>query len=93
MSPFLKIGVTIVCLRFDGKMEVVIELLKPERRKSENISALSLTLFVGMSVSWLVFVESKLKLSFKICFLSTCEKEKREHYFLLHTSPILSMLG
>ena len=72
-------------------MGVVIESLKPERRKSENISALSLILFVGMSVSWLVFVESKFKIYFKICFLPTCEKEKREHCFLLHTSPILSM--
>ena len=74
-------------------MKVVIELLKPERRKSEKISALSLIIFVGMSVSWLTFVESKLKISFKISSLSTCEKEKREHYFVLHTSPISSILG
>ena len=74
-------------------MGVVIESLKPERRKSENISTLSLILFVGMSVSCLVFVESKFKISFKICFLSTCRKEKRERCFLLHTSPNLSMLG
>ena len=74
-------------------MKVVIELLKPERRKSEKISALSLIIFVGMSVSWLTFVESKLKISFKISSLSTCEKEKREHCFLLHTSPILVCLG
>ena len=77
----------------DGKMEVMIELLNPDRRKSEKISALFLIIFVGMSVSWLAFVESKLKISFKISSLSTCEKEKREHCFLLHTSPILSMLG
>ena len=86
-------GVTIACLRPGGKIEVVIELLKPERRKSEKISVLSLIIFVGMHVSWLAFVESKLKISFKISSLSTCEKEKREHCFLLHTSPILSMLG
>ena len=41
----------IACLRLNGKMEVKIELLKPERRKSEKISALSSTVFVGMSVS------------------------------------------
>ena len=51
MSPFLKTGVKIACLMFDGKMEVLIELLKPERRKSEKTSALSLIIFVGMSVS------------------------------------------
>ena len=73
-------------------MEVAIELLKPDRRKSEKISALSLTTFVGMLVSWLTFVESKLKISFKIWSLSICEKEK-EHCFLLHTSPILNILG
>ena len=64
LSPFLKTGVIIACLRLDGKMEVVIELLKPERKKSEKISALSLILFVGMSVARLTFVESKLKISF-----------------------------
>ena len=32
-------------------MEVVIELLKPERRKSGKISALPLIIFVGMSLS------------------------------------------
>ena len=42
-------------------MEVLIELLKPERKKSEKTSALSLIIFVGMSVSWLTFVESKFK--------------------------------
>ena len=93
LSPFLKTGVIIACLRLDGKMEVAIELLKPERRKSDKISALSLTVFVEMCVSWLTFMESKLKISIKISSLSTCEKEKREYYFLLHTSPILSMLG
>ena len=41
----------IACLRLDGKMEAVTELLKPERRKSEKISALSLIIFVGMPVS------------------------------------------
>ena len=70
-------------------MEAVIELLKPERRKSEKISALSLIIFVGISVSSLTFVESELKIS----SLSTCEKKKRKHCFLLHGSPILSMLG
>ena len=68
MSPFLKTGVMIACLRLNGKMEVVIELLKPERRKSEKISALSSIVFVGMSVSWLTFVKSKLK--FLLKFLS-----------------------
>ena len=93
MSLFLKTAVKIACLRLDGKMDVVIELLKPERRKSEKISVLSLIIFVGMHVSWLAFVESKLKISFKISSLSTCEKEKREHCFLLHTSPIWVCLG
>ena len=74
-------------------MEVVIELLKSERRKSEKISALFLIVFAGMSASWLTFVKSKLKISFKISSLSTCEEEIREHCFLLHTSSILSMLG
>ena len=90
MSPFLKTGIVIACLSLNGKMEVVIELSKPERRKSEKTSALSLIILVGMSVSWLTFVESKLKIHFKISSLSTYENEKREHCFLLHTSPILS---
>ena len=46
-----KTGVIIACLRLDGKMKVVIELLKPGRRKSEKISALPLIIFVRMSVS------------------------------------------
>ena len=74
-------------------MEVVIELLKRERRKSEKISALSLIIFLGISVSWLTFADCKIKISFKISSLSTFEKEEREHCFLLHNSPILSMLG
>ena len=73
-------------------MEVMIELLKPKRKKSEKLSALTLRIFVGMYVSWLTFDESKLKIYFKMSSLSTCEKEKREYCFLLHTSPILSML-
>ena len=40
----------------------------------QSNSALSLIIFAGMSVSWLAFAESKLK----ICSLSTCEKEKKE---------------
>ena len=51
LSSFLKTGVIIACLSLDGKMEVVIELLKPERRKSEKISELSLIIFVEMPVS------------------------------------------
>ena len=62
-------------------MKVVIELLKPERRKSEKISALSLITFVGMSISWLTFAESKVKISFKISALSKCEKEKKMTLF------------
>ena len=73
-------------------MDVVIELLKLESRKSEKILALFLIIFARMSVSWLVFIESKLKISCKIFSLSPCKKEKREYCFLLHTSPILSML-
>ena len=61
MSHFLKTGIIIACLRLDGKTEVVIESLKPDRRKTEKMSALSLIIFVGMSVSWLTFVESKFK--------------------------------
>ena len=48
--------------------------------------------FWGMSVSWLAFAESKLKFLKKICSLSKCGKEEREPCFLLHTSPILSMI-
>ena len=51
LSPLLKTCVIIACLKLDGKMEILIELLKPERRKSEEISALSLIIFLGMSVS------------------------------------------
>ena len=48
----LKTGViAAACLRLDREMEVVIELLKRERRKSEKISALSLIIFLGISVS------------------------------------------
>ena len=34
-------------------------------------------IFVGMSVSRLAFAECKLKISFNICFQSTCEKEEK----------------
>ena len=58
-------------------MELVIKLLKPERRKSEKISALYLIIFMEMFVSCLALAESKLKISFKIFSLSKCEKEKK----------------
>ena len=44
-----------------------------------------------MSQSRLAFVGSKFKMYFNICSLSSYEKEKRD--CLLHTSPILSVLG
>ena len=44
-----------------------------------------------MSVSWLAFAESEFKISLKTCFLYTCKKRKMR--ILLHTSPIVSMLG
>ena len=66
-------------------MEILTELLKPERRKPEEISALTLIIFLGMSVSWLAFDKSKL--------IYMRKGRKREYCFLLHTSHILSMLG
>ena len=88
MSLFLITTSAIIAYwKLDGKMEVVIELLKSEK-KSETISALSLIIFVGMSLSWLAFAESKLN----FCpYLHA--KRNKEHCSQLDTSPILSMLG
>ena len=59
------------------------------------MSAFSLSIFVGISLSWHALVVSKLKISFNISSLIACENESNGCLFhlLLHTSPIVSMRG
>ena len=63
-------------------MEVAKKLLKPERRKSEEISALSLTIFVGMSVLDLLLSNLNLKFLLKFVPYLHAKWKKREHCFL-----------
>ena len=64
-------------------------------KKSENISAFSVSIFVGTSVSWYALVVSKLKISFNISSLVDCENENKGFLFdlFLRASAIVSMLG
>ena len=50
----------------DGKLEFSLESLKFETRMLTNISAFSLTIFVGMSVSWQALEVSNFKMSLRI---------------------------
>lgn len=70
-----------------------IELLKSECIKSVKISALILTVSVGISVSWLAFDEFRLHVSSKIYFLSMSEIEKEGFFVLPVSSPSASILG
>ena len=60
---------------------------------SANISAFSLVIFVGISVSWHALEVSNFKISLRISPLFIFEKEIDSLGCLLNTSPIASMLG
>ena len=60
---------------------------------STNVFALSLIIFVGISVSWHVLEASNFKISLRIFSLFIFEKENGSLECLLHTSPVASMLG
>ena len=67
----------------DGKLDFPIESLKLETRTFANISAFSLTIFVGMLVSWQALEVSNFKMSLRISSLCIFEKEKGSLPFLL----------
>ena len=77
----------------DRKLDFSTESLKLVRRMSTNIFALSLIIFVGISVSWHVLEASNFKISLRIFSLFIFEKENGSLECLLHTSPVASMLG
>ena len=63
------------------------------KMKIWKVSAFSLIIVLEMLACWITFVESKFKISFNICSLSTCEKIKRDSRCFLYTLPILIVLG
>ena len=77
----------------DRKLDFSTESLKLVRRMSTNIFALSLIIFVGISVSWHVLEASNFKISCRMFSLYIFEKENDSLGCLLHTSPVASMLG
>ena len=78
---FFNTGVIFYCLRVDGKVGFVRELLKPEKRKPANLSPFSLITLVGMFLSWIAFAESRFKIFFDIVFLFIHWKPKRRFLF------------
>ena len=74
----------------DGKLVFSIELLKFETRTLANISAFSLTVFVGISVTRQALEIFNFKMSLRISSLCIFDKESLS--FLLQTSPIARML-
>ena len=76
----------------DGKFDFLIESLKFETKTLANVSAFSLTIYVGIWVSWQALEVSNFKMSLRISSLCIFEKEKGNLRFLLQTSPIASML-
>ena len=59
----------------NGKLGFSIESLKFETRTLANISAFSLTIFVGISLSRQALEVSNFKMSLRIAFLCIFEKE------------------
>ena len=84
LSLFLNTSVTFARLIFEGKVGLLTESLKPERRNSEEISAFP----------WMNFMEMPL-LNLNVEFLLTfapclhVKRKKTDLCCLLHTSPIL----
>ena len=60
----------------DGKLDFSKESLKFETRTFANISAFSLTIFVGISVSWQALEVSNFKISLRTSSLCIFEKKK-----------------
>ena len=93
LSPFLNTGVMVAFFNMDGKLDFSIESLKFETKTLADISAFSLPIFVGISVSQQALEVSNFKMSPRISSLCVFDKEKGSLRFLLQTSPIASMLG
>ena len=88
---FLKYRHYICLFREDGQFFFLTESLKLARM-SANIPALSLIIFVVISVSWHALKVSNFKISLWISSLFIFEKENGSLGCLLHTSPIASIL-
>ena len=71
------------------------KVLKLACKKLAKMSAFSLIILEGISVSWHALETSRFKISLNISSLATFENEKAACFFFLslHTSPIVSMLG
>ena len=68
---------------FFGKLDFSIESLTFETRTLANIQAFSLTIVVGISVSWQALEVSNFKMSLKISSVFIFEKKKQSFRFLL----------
>ena len=75
LLPFLNTGVVFAFFKEDGKLDFSTESLKFARRMSANISALTLIISVGISVSWHALEVSNSKIFLKISYLFVLEKE------------------
>ena len=93
LSLFLNTGVIFAFFREDGKLHFSTESLNLARRMSANISAFSLIIFGGISVSWHALEVSNFKISYRISSLFIFEKENGRLGCFFHTSPMASMLG
>ena len=74
MLSFSKTGITFASFRNDWKSPLLIEALIEGWTKSVNMSAFSLIILVGTSVSWQALETSKQTISWKISYSSTFEK-------------------
>ena len=61
----------------DEKLDFLIESLKFETTTLANIPIFSLTILVGISVSWLTLMVSNSKMSLRVSSLCIFEKAKR----------------
>ena len=69
LSPLLNTGVLFAFFREDGKLDFSAESLNLPRGMSADISAFSLMIFVGISVSWHALEVSNFKISHRISSL------------------------
>ena len=91
LSSFLNIGAKFSFFREDGKLDFSTGSLKLARRRSANISAFCLVIFIGFSLSRHALEVSNFKIYFRI---SSLRKGKwQSQMFFANTSLIESMMG
>ena len=79
--PFFETGFVLPCFRTDVNSELVIDVLKLECKKLAKMSAFSLMILEGISVSWHALETSRFKISLNISSSATSENEKAACFF------------